>query len=93
MSRMLIKYRCQRFLIVKQLYLDHNLCQLIYLHVKHTNKKGVVCHGIIVIRYRHALGSQLSNAMKAHLIQLLRQGLSHVQVMTHHKSYVKEHTQ
>jgi len=72
MSRMSIKCRCQRSFIAKQLYLDHNLCQLIYLH---------------------ALGSQLSNAMKTHLKHLLKQRLSHAQVMTHHKSYVKEQAQ
>jgi hypothetical protein len=68
MSGMSIKHGCQRSFIAKQTYLDHNLCQSIYLHAKHTNKKGVVCHGIVVIRYWHALGSQLSNAMKAHLM-------------------------
>ncbi len=46
-----------------------------------------------MIGYQHALGSQLSNAMKAHLMQLLRQGLSPMQVMTYHKSCVKEQAQ
>jgi hypothetical protein len=63
-----------------------------YLHVKHTNK-GVVCHVTTMIGYGHALGSQLSNAMKTHLMQLIRQGLSHAQFMTCHKSYVKEQAQ
>jgi hypothetical protein len=93
MSRMSIKHGCQRSFVAKQMYLNHNLCQLIYLHAKHTNKKRVVCHGIVVIGYQHALGSQLSDAMKAHLMQLLRQWLSHAQIMTHHKSYVKEQAQ
>jgi len=93
MYGMSIKCKCQRSFIVKQLYLDHNLCQLIYIHAKHTNKEGMVCHGIAMIGYRHALGSQLSNATKAHPMQLLRQWLSLAQVMTHHKSYVKEQTQ
>jgi hypothetical protein len=68
MFRMLIKCRCQRSFIAKQPYIDHNLCQLIYLHVEHTNKKGVVCHGIGVIGYRHTLGSRVLDAMRAHIM-------------------------
>jgi len=68
MFGMSIKHGCQRSVIAKQPYLDHDLCQLIYLHAKHINKKRVVCHGITMIGYRHALGSQLSDAMKAHLM-------------------------
>jgi len=89
MFGMSIKCGCQKSFITKQPYLNHILCQLIYLHAEHTNK-GVVCHGTFVIVYQHALGSQISNAMKAHLMQLIKQRLSPVQVMTHHKSYVKE---
>jgi hypothetical protein len=63
---------------------------LIYLSVKHKNKEGEVCHGKNVVGYQHALGSQLSHGMKAHLMGLLRQGLSLAQVMTHHKAHVKE---
>jgi hypothetical protein len=63
---------------------------LICLHAEHINKEGVVCHGTIVIGYRHALGSELFDAMKAHLMQLIKQGLSLAQIMTRHNSYVKE---
>ncbi len=32
----------------------------------------------------------MSNGMKAHLMGLLQQGLSSAQVMTHHKTHVRE---
>jgi hypothetical protein len=51
---------------------------------------GELCHGKNVFGFHHALGSQLSNAMKAHLMGLKRQGLSFVQVMAQHKVYVTE---
>jgi hypothetical protein len=60
------------------------------LNAKHKNKKGPVFHGKDVLGYAHALGSQLSNGMKADLMGLLRQGLSSAQVMIHHKVHVKE---
>jgi hypothetical protein len=63
---------------------------LIYWHAKHKNKLGEVCHGKSVFEFWHILNSQLSNAMKAHLMGLIRQGLSPAQVMAHHKAYVKE---
>jgi hypothetical protein len=53
-----------------------SLCQLIYLNLEHKNKQGEVSHGKVVVEYRHALGSQLSDIMKAHLMGLLQQGLS-----------------
>jgi hypothetical protein len=34
----------------------------------------MVCHGKDVVRCCHSLGSQLSNGMKAHLMDLTRQG-------------------
>jgi len=43
------------------------------------------------IGFHHALGSQLSNALKAHLMGLITQGLSHAQVTAQHKVYVKEY--
>jgi hypothetical protein len=60
------------------------------MHAKHKNKLGEVCHGKSVIGFQHTLGSQLSNVTKAHLMGLIRQGLSPTQVMAHHKAYVKE---
>jgi hypothetical protein len=90
MACMSIKHGCQRFFIAKQPCLDHSICQLIYLHAKHKNKFGVVCHGKSVLGFRHTLGSQLSNAMNG-VMGLIRQGLSPTQVMAHHKAYVKEH--
>jgi hypothetical protein len=89
MFGMSIKHGCQRAFIAKQPYLDQNLCQLIYLSVEHKNKEGEVCHGKDV-GYWHALGSQLSNGIKVHLMGLLRQGLSLTQVMSHHKAHVRE---
>ncbi len=87
---MSIKRGCQRAFIAKQPYLDQSLCQLIYLSVEHKNKEGeVYCHWKDV-GYWHALGSQLSDGMKVHLMGLLRQGLSPTQVMTHHKAHVRE---
>ncbi len=67
---MSIKHGCQRSFIAKQPYLDHNICQLKHLHAKHKNKMGELCHGKNVFGFRHALGSQLSNALKAHLMGL-----------------------
>ncbi len=90
MAGMSIKCSCQRAFITKQPYLDHSFCQLIYLCPKHKNKQGMVCNGKDVVGYRHFLGSQLSNGMKAHLMDLIRQGLSPVQVMAHHKVDVRE---
>jgi hypothetical protein len=84
MSNMSIKHGCQRAFITKQPYLDQNLYQLIYLNAKHKSKQGQVCHAKDVIGYCHALGSQLLDGMKAHLMGLLRQGLSPTQVMTYH---------
>jgi hypothetical protein len=69
--------------------LDQNLYQLKYLNAKHKNNQGQICHGKYVIEYRHVLGSQLLDGMKAHLMELLRQGLSPTQVMTHHKAHVR----
>jgi hypothetical protein len=46
-----IKGNCQRPFIVKQPYLDLNLCQLIYLNPKHKKKEGEVCHGKLVVGY------------------------------------------
>jgi hypothetical protein len=63
---------------------------LIYLHVEHKNKLGEVCNGNNVIGFQHSLGSQLSDAMKAHHMGLIRQGLSPAQIMAHHKVYVRE---
>jgi hypothetical protein len=76
--------------IAKQPYLDHSNCQLIYLRVEHKNKLDEVCHRNSVFGFQHTLGSQLSNVMEAHLMGLIRQGLSPTQVMAHHKAYVKE---
>jgi hypothetical protein len=59
------------------------------LNEKHKNKEGEICHEKDV-GYRHVLGSQLSDGMKAHLMGLLRQGLSPDQIITHHKVHVKE---
>jgi hypothetical protein len=50
----------------------------------------MVCHGKDVVGYRHFLGSQLSNGMKAHLMGLIRQGLSPTQAMAHHKANVRK---
>jgi hypothetical protein len=63
---------------------------LIYLNAEYKNKEGEVCHGKDVVGYQHALGSQLSDGMKAHLMGLIKQGLSPVQVMTHHKAHVRK---
>jgi len=60
------------------------------LSAKHNNKEGQVCHRKDVVGYQHALGSQLSDGMKAHLMGLLRRGLSPAQVITHHIAHVKE---
>jgi hypothetical protein len=59
------------------------------LNVKHKNKEVEICHWKDV-EYRHALGSQLLDGMTVHLMELLKQGLSPTQVMTHHKACVKE---
>jgi hypothetical protein len=40
MAGMPIKHGCQRSFIAKQPYLDHSICQLIYLQAKHKNKMG-----------------------------------------------------
>jgi hypothetical protein len=60
------------------------------MHAEHKNKLGEVCHGKSALGFRHTLGLQLLSAMKAHLMGLIREGLSLVQVMAHHKVYVKE---
>jgi hypothetical protein len=70
MVGMSIKRGCQRSFIAKQPYLDHTICQLIYLRAKHKNKLGEVCHGKNVIGFQHTLGSQLLDVMKAHLMGL-----------------------
>ncbi len=90
MASMSIKRGCQISFIAKQPYLDHSICQLIYLHVEHKNKMGELSHMKNVFGFRHALGSQLSDAMKAHLMGLIKQGLSLAQVMAQHKVYVRE---
>jgi hypothetical protein len=90
MAGMSIKRGCQKSFIAKQPYLDHNICQLIYLHAKHKNKMGELCHGKNVLGFCHALGSQLLDAMKAHIMGLIRQGLSPIQGMAQHKAKVKE---
>jgi len=51
---------------------------------------GELCYGKNVLGFCHALGSQLLDAMKAHLMGLIRQGLSHTQGMAQHKVYVRE---
>jgi hypothetical protein len=58
--------------------------------MQNKNKLGEICHGKSALGFWHTLGLQLSNAMKAHLMGLIRQGLSLAQVMAHHKVYVKE---
>jgi hypothetical protein len=90
MSSMSIKQGCQKTFIAKQPYLDPSLCQLVYLHGEHKNKQGQICHRKDLLKNHHALGSQLSASMKAHLMGLIRQGLFHAQVMAHHKAYIKE---
>jgi hypothetical protein len=59
------------------------------LNVEHKNKEGEICHGKDV-GYPHALGSQLLDGMKVHLMGLITQGLSLAQVMTHHKAHIKK---
>jgi hypothetical protein len=76
MAIMSIKCGCQKTFITKQPNLDHSLCQLIYLCPKHKNKQGMVCHGKDAVGYRHSLGSQFLNGMKAHLMGFMRQGFS-----------------
>jgi hypothetical protein len=56
---------------------------------EHKNE-GEVYNGKNVVGYWHALGSQLLDGMKVHLMGLLRQGLSLTQVMTHHKMHVRK---
>jgi hypothetical protein len=51
---------------------------------------GELCHGKNVLGFCHTLGSQLLNAMKAHIMGLIRQGLSSIQAMAQHKAYVRE---
>ncbi len=70
--------------------MDHSICQIIYFHVEHKNKMGELYQRKNVLGFCHALGSQLLDVMKAHLMGLIRQGLSYVQVMAQHKAYVKE---
>jgi hypothetical protein len=45
---------------------------------------GELCHGKNVFGFHHALGSQLLDVMKAHIMGVIRQGLSLVQVMAQH---------
>jgi hypothetical protein len=59
------------------------------LNAEHKNQEGEVCRGKDV-GYWHALGSQLSDGMKVHLMGPIRQGLSLAQVMTHQKTHVRE---
>jgi hypothetical protein len=56
----------------KTTILRPSLCLLIYLNLEHKNKQGKVCHGKVIVGYQHALGSQLSDSMKVHLMGLLR---------------------
>jgi hypothetical protein len=92
MSSMSIKHGCQKTFITcaKQPYLDQSLCQLIYLKAKHNKKEGQVCHGKYFLGYHHVLSSQLSDGMKAHLMGMLRQNISMIQVMSHHKAHVRK---
>jgi hypothetical protein len=43
-----------------------------------------------VLDYCYAIGSQLLNGMKSHLMGFIREGLSPTQIMTHDKAHVKE---
>ncbi len=92
MSSMSIKHGCQKTFITcaKQPYLDQSLCQLIYLNAKHNKKEGQVCHGKDFLGYHHVLSSQLLDGMKAHLMGMLRQNISMIQVMSHHKAHVRK---
>jgi hypothetical protein len=54
------------------------------------NKQGQICHGKDVLGSCRVLNSQLLDGMKAHIMGLLRQGMSSIQVMTYHKAHVKE---
>ncbi len=71
LAGMSIKCNCQRSFITKQPYLDPSLCQLIYFNLTH-KKKGEFCHDHkFVVGYQHALGSQLFDSIKVHLMGLL----------------------
>jgi hypothetical protein len=81
MATMSIKCGCKKSFIAKQPYLDHSICQLIYFHAEHMNKMGELCHVKNVLGLRHALGSELADAMKAHFMGFIKQSLSLAQVM------------
>jgi len=65
-----IKQGCQKTFIAKQPYLDPSFCHLVYPHGENKNQHGQICHGKDLLGYHHALGSQLSISMKAHLMGL-----------------------
>ncbi len=90
MSSMSIKQGCQWKFIAKQPYLYPSLYQLAYPHGEHKNQHGQICHEKDLFEYHHALGSQLSIGMKAHLMGLIRQGLSPIQIMVHYKVYIRK---
>jgi hypothetical protein len=52
---------------------------------------GELSHGKKIIKFNHVWGSQLLDVMKAHLMGLIRQGLSPIQGMAQHKAYVRQH--
>lgn len=85
-----IKRGCLCAFYAKQPYSDNTICQLIYRHSDHSNKDGVVVHGVSVTGLKDSLGSTISDGMKQYLSNLLWLGLSPSQVMAQHKAFVKD---
>jgi hypothetical protein len=70
------KVGCLYRFIVKQMYLDPSMCQIIYKNTDHRNRAGEECHGTMVAGFKHALGTQLSQQKKDEISTMLWFGLS-----------------
>ena len=68
-----VSYLC-RF-IVKQMYLDPSMCQIIYKNSDHRNRASEECHRTMVAGFKHALGTQLSQQKKDKISMMLWFGL------------------
>ena len=85
---MSIKRGCQRYFHVKQPYLDHSLCQILYKRTEHLNKAVDYCHGALATSTQYALEARLSEQKKDELNDMLYIDLSLTQVMSHHRGLV-----
>ena len=76
---------CQCGFVVKRLYLEPSVAEIIYHQMQHVNLKGCFCHGATNKGHKSRFSSNLSPQVRAFIMEHLRLGLTVPQIMAKHR--------